>query len=131
MTQSAFALHEFGRRFAEECRQVETTSRNGDGGSETVTYARLPSRLMVSQMTGNLGILQKKLKEVQGVVRRVQEGGYEYPSPNLSESPRGMKGGGLEVDAEMGEEGDARGGKDQGTGGKKTSVCGGRARVER
>lgn len=32
---------------------------------------------MVSQMIGNVAIVQKKLKEVQGVVRRAEEGGYE------------------------------------------------------
>lgn len=47
---------------------------------------------MVSQMMGNVAIVQKKLKEVQGVVRRAEEGGYEpeagKASPGADEERR-------------------------------------------
>lgn len=42
---------------------------------------------MVSQMMGNVAIVQKKLKEVQGVVRRAEEGGYE---PEAGKTPPGV-----------------------------------------
>lgn len=99
ITQSSFALHEFGRRFAEECRHLETPSGPGQSPGTGDIYARLPSRLMVSQMLGNVAIVQKKLKEVQGVVRRAEEGGYE------PEAGKASPGCGEEQEIEAGRRG--------------------------
>ncbi|KAK0749034.1 hypothetical protein B0T18DRAFT_96634 [Schizothecium vesticola] len=118
ITQSSFALHEFGRRFAEEYQQLETPPGNhNNSNSETSTYARLPSRLMVIQMLGNVAIVQKKLKEVQGVVRRAEEGGYEPPSSGKAEGEEEGMGEGRHGSARAGRGRTKRRRRDGGEGG--------------
>lgn len=81
---------------------------------------------MVSQMIGNVAIVQKKLKEVQGVVRRAEEGGYEpeagKASPGVNEAERRSS---VDVGARAGRGRIRRRRRDgvEGGGGGVTKVC--------